>query len=143
VTVTVGLGTGILTVTVGAGFRPCGGLVAPSRSAAVIVATSVSPMAAAIASQALDRSRIRGFRRCLRPGREACGVITPSMVAVDTERIAKILNDSGRASGIPETAQAPDAIAWGRQERALLRSRTVEIWVAHPRTVDVLGARSS
>ena len=87
VTVTVGWGTGTLTVKVGAGFPPCCRLVEPRTAGVVrqhhgtVIATiSASPLAAAIASMALDRSRFRSFLRCLLRGRGACGVITPLMV---------------------------------------------------------------
>src|SRR5215813_3170538 len=88
VTVTVGRGAGALPVTVGRGacalpetvgvdFPLCG---VPRRAGTVIATISASPMAAAIASEALDPSRICTFLRCLLPGRGACWVITPLMV---------------------------------------------------------------
>ncbi len=80
VTVTVGCGTGTLTVTVGAGFGSCCRLVAPRTAGTVIATISASPLAAASASKALDRSRIRSFLRCLLPGRGSRWVITPLMV---------------------------------------------------------------
>jgi len=97
VTVTVGCGTGTLTVTVGAAFRPCCRLVAPRRAGNVIATISASPMAAAIASKALDRSRFRSCLRCLLPGRGACGVITPLMVDPGAARAATALSYAARA----------------------------------------------
>lgn len=95
VTVTVGCGTGTLTVKVGVGFRPCCRLVAPRRAGTVIATISASPMAAAIATKALDRSRFRTFLRCLLPGRGACGVITPLMVDLGAKRAAAVASDAG------------------------------------------------
>jgi precorrin-6B methylase 2 len=61
--VTVGCGAGTLTVTVGAALGPCCRRVAPTRAGTAIVAISANPMAPAIASKALDRSRFRSFLR--------------------------------------------------------------------------------
>ena len=107
VTVTVGCGTGTLTVTVGAGFGPCCRLVAPRTAGTVIATISASPLAAASASKALDRSRIRSFLRCLLPGRGPRWVITPLMVDPGAARAAAALSDTARACGLPEMAQAP------------------------------------
>jgi len=63
VTVTVACGTGTLTVTVGAAFGPLCRLAALRRAGTVIAAISANPMAAAIASKALDWSRFRSFLR--------------------------------------------------------------------------------
>ncbi len=97
-TVTVGWGTGTLTVTVGAGCR----VVAPRIAGTVIATISASPKAATIPSKALDRSRFRSFLRCLLLGRGARGVITPLMV----DLAAAPLGDTARACGLPEM-QAP------------------------------------
>jgi len=75
--VTVDPGVGALPETVGVGF-PLSSV--PRRAGTVIATISASPMAAAIASDALDRSRICTFLRCLLAARDACGVITPLMV---------------------------------------------------------------
>lgn len=80
VTVTAGWGTGTLTVIVGAGFPPPGALVAASRAGNVMATITASAIAAAMPSNARDRSRFRTFLRRLLPGRGACGVITPLMV---------------------------------------------------------------
>lgn len=85
-TVTVGWGTGTMTVTVGVGFALCGALVAASRAGTVIAMISASPTAAAIASEALDRSRLGSFLRRLPPGRGACGVLTPLMLNLGAAR---------------------------------------------------------
>jgi hypothetical protein len=88
VTVTVGRGAGALPVTVGPGARALPETVgvgfplsaAPKRAGTAMATISASPMAAAIASEALDPSRICTFLRCLLAGRGACGAITPLMV---------------------------------------------------------------
>jgi hypothetical protein len=120
VTVTVGRGIGTLTVTVGVGSRPSCRLVAPRTADTVIATISAIPMAAAIASKALDRSRFRSFLRCLLLGRGACGVITPLMVDLGAARAAAALSDTARACGLPEMVQAPTPLPGAPQELTLL-----------------------
>ena len=112
VTVTVGRGIGTVTVTVGVGFRPCCRLVAPRTAGTVIATISASPIAAAIASKALDLSRSRSFLRCLLPGRGARGVITQLMVDPGAGRVAA-LSDSPRLRGLPEMVQARTPLLGG------------------------------
>ena len=126
VTVTVGCGTGTLTVTVGAAFRPGCRPVAPSRAGTVIATISASPMAAAIASKALDPSRVRSFFRCLLLGRGACGVITPLMVDPGSARAAAALCDTARAYSLP---------GWPRRRRHCLKALQELTLLAHaPKT---------
>lgn len=118
VTVTVGCGAGTLTVTVGAGLPPCRRLVEPRTDGTVIATISASPMAAATASNTLDR-RFCTFLRCLRLGRGARGVITPLMVVLGTT--------SGRGTAI------------GQAQRPLGNPRCLLPALASPRAEQLAG----
>ncbi len=79
-TVMVRTGCGTLIVTVGVGLRPCRGLVVPRTAGTVIATISARPSVATTVSKPFDSGRFRALLRWLRPGRGACGVITPLMV---------------------------------------------------------------
>src|SRR5262249_45554793 len=73
-------------VTVGVGFPPGDGVVAPRTAGTAITTISASPTAPAIASAARDSGRFRNLLRCRLPGRRPGALITLSMVDLAAAR---------------------------------------------------------
>jgi hypothetical protein len=119
VTVRTGCGTGTSIVTVGVGLRPCRGLVAPRTSGTVIATISARPSAATIVSKPLDSGRFRALLRWLRPGRGACGVITPLMVDRGVARRGDTASDGAVRAARTELWRMHDLIALYASQESL------------------------